>query len=122
MDLIKAPIHPSSTVATLVDVGKVVNYDLLKLDTDGIRGISVHLQGTWAGTVVFQGANNPAFTNYITLRATSASNGALTTSATTNGLWLLPATCRFVRGPDKCIHLRDRTGEHYSLVCTNERP
>jgi hypothetical protein len=55
----------------------------------GAHGVLVQISGTWSGTLNFQ--SNVASAGYVDVQATNLATGAIVTSTTANGIFMMPA-------------------------------
>lgn len=84
-------------VGQSVTSGAALNADLFSLDVSQFRSVSAQLTGTWVGTVAWQGSNDNV--NWVAVSAPSvgATGSPFVTSASANGMWLIPVSFRFLR-------------------------
>jgi len=57
----------------------------------------VHITGTWAGTITFQGSNDQAAWVSIPARSATDVNGSLSSTTTGNGMFRIPLGFKFLR-------------------------
>lgn len=69
--------------------------ELFSVDTVSANFVAVQLTGTWAGTVAFEGSNDNVTWNALTA---IRGDGGSASSTTSNSLFTLPATHKWVRG------------------------
>lgn len=69
--------------ATITAVGEVLN-------TSGLAMVAVQLTGTYTATVTFQGTVDGS--NWVAIQAMNMNSGAVATTATANGLYIVPVS------------------------------
>jgi hypothetical protein len=82
---------------TLVPASGHLNRDGVQaVDTRHQGQVIVQLTGAWVGTVTFQGSNNGG-TNWVDVTASPVDGSAVATTATANGIYVIPVTFKDFR-------------------------
>lgn len=89
-------VADSAPVDTFTGSAGALNADALIIDCAKYRCLFVQVSGTFSATVTFQASNFADFTGVLTNGATSAA-GAIVTSTTGAGMWVLAPVGRYIR-------------------------
>jgi hypothetical protein len=81
------PVSTGSYLETLQDAATETG-DGVEIDFDGFERLSVQISGTFSGTVTFEGSVDG--TTYAAVGMQPLAGGAVATTATTAGIWVLP--------------------------------
>lgn len=89
-------MHSDPVPITTGGVDAVGEFPLPAFDASNYKFVSLQLKGTWVATVIFEGSNDNATFYPI---ATTDPSGAATgqTTATTNGVVIIPTSVKYVR-------------------------
>lgn len=97
-------------ISTTLDLTTSFNAtNTAQIDVAGWENVIIHMVGTVSGTITFQGSNDggaitgsvdespQAAINFSTISATKMSDGTLTTSLASAGLYKLTQPCRYLK-------------------------
>src|SRR6267143_1654293 len=95
-DMLK--VTATSSILNGTGSAAALNADLFpSTDVSGYQTASIQISGTWVGTITFQGCDDNS--NFLPILATDASDAieAPETTTTSNGLFYIPLTFRYLR-------------------------
>lgn len=89
----RTPISLPQGSTTTGSVSSATN--LFSADLSSYLGVTVQITGTWVGTVTFECSENS--TVWQSVQAANAATGAIASTATANGVYLIPRVARYIR-------------------------